>query len=100
MLKENSLCQIPGPVTDFTPLLLEERYWLHVYCAAQQQMYVQALGFEDSLLLCVAYSQFKNVGVKLLIHCSQLVFVADKQYLSFFFSFSLFLFLIVFILLW
>lgn len=51
-------------------------------------------------MLCVAYSQFKNVGVKLLIHCSQLVFVADKQYLSFFFSFSLFLFLIVFILLW
>lgn len=40
-------------------------------------------------MLCVAYSQFKDVGVKLLIHCSQLVFVADEQYLSFFLFFSL-----------
>lgn len=44
-------------------------------------------------MLCVAYSQFKNVGVKLLIHCSQLVFVADEQYLSFFLFFFPFSFL-------
>lgn len=40
-------------------------------------------------MLCAAYSQFKDVGVKLLIHSSQLVFVADEQYLSFTLFFSL-----------
>lgn len=39
-------------------------------------------------MLCAAYSQFKDVGVKLLIHCSQLVFVADEQYVFPFFSLS------------
>lgn len=38
-------------------------------------------------MLCAAYSQLKDVGVKLLIHCSQLVFVKDEQYLSFFLFF-------------
>lgn len=49
-----------------------------------------SLRFSRLPMLCAVYSQFKDVGVKLLIHCSQLVFVADEQYLSFspFFSLS------------
>lgn len=40
-------------------------------------------------MLCAAYSQFRGVGVKLLIHCSQLVFVADEQYPHFLLFFPL-----------
>lgn len=39
-------------------------------------------------MLCAACSQLKDVGVKLLIHCSQVVIVEDEQYLSFFLFFS------------
>lgn len=58
-----------------------------------------SLRFWGLPMLCAAYSQFKDVGVKLLIHCSQLVFVADEQYLSFS-IFFLCCFLILFILPW
>lgn len=40
-------------------------------------------------MLCAAYSQLKDVGVKLLIHCSQVVFVEHGRHLSFFLFFSL-----------
>lgn len=52
-------------------------------------MYVQALGFEDSLCFVLHILNSRMWVVKLLIHCSQLVFVADEQYLSFFLFFSL-----------
>lgn len=87
-LKENSLLQIPGPVTLYSSIVRGEVLVAYLLCSPASNV-CPSLRFWGLPMLCAAYSQFKDVGVKLLIHSSQLVFVADEQYLSFTLFFSL-----------